>query len=126
MEVYSMIKIAGLDIFRPKDMVVEKTAIIQAEYTTCTGKVCGDIVGTKYSDDMELTWDCLTDEMVRKLSGMVGKETTMEFTDATGTRQTAEILISGFKGTPTRVTRPDGTAVFTDLACSVRMIGAAQ
>ena len=121
-----MIKIAGLDIFRPKDMVVEKTAIIQAEYTTCTGKVCGDIVGTKYSDDMELTWDCLTDEMVRKLSGMVGKETTMEFTDATGTRQTAEILISGFKGTPTRVTRPDGTAVFTDMACSVRMIGAAQ
>ena len=126
MEVYNMIKIAGLDIFRPKDMVVEKTAIIQAVYTTCTGKVCGDIVGTKYSDDMELTWDCLTDEMVRKLSGMVGKETTMEFTDATGTRQTAEILISGFKGTPTRVTRPDGTAVFTDLACSVRMIGAAQ
>lgn len=126
MEVYSMIKIAGVDIFRPKDMVVEKTAIIQAEYTTCTGKVCGDIVGTKYSDDMELTWDCLTDEMVRKLSGMVGKETTMEFTDATGTRQTAEILISGLKGTPTRVTRSDGTAVFTDLACSVRMIGAAK
>ena len=119
MEVYNMIKIAGLDIFRPKDMVVEKTAIIQAEYTTCTGKVCGDIVGTKYSDDMELTWDCLTDEMV-------GKETTMEFTDATGARQSAEILISGFKGTPTRVTRPDGTAVFTDLACRVRMIGAAQ
>ena len=126
MEVYSMIKIAGVDIFRPKDMVVEKTAIIQAEYTTCTGKVCGDIVGTKYSDDMELTWDCLTDDMVRKLSGMVGKETTMEFTDATGARQPAEILMSGFKGTPTRVTRPDGTAVFTDLACSVRMIGAAK
>ena len=126
MKVYSMIKIAGVDIFRPKDMVVEKTAIIQAEYTTCTGKVCGDIVGTKYSDDMELTWDCLTDEMVRKLSGMVGKETTMEFTDATRARQAAEILISGFKGTPTRVTRPDGTAVFTDLACRVRMIGAAK
>lgn len=126
MAVYSMIKIAGLDIFRPKDMAVEKTAIIQAEYTTCTGKVCGDIVGTKYSDDMELTWDCLTDEMVRKLSGMVGKETTMEFTDATGTRQTAEILISGFKGTPTRVTRSDGTAVFTNMTCSVRMIGAAK
>lgn len=126
MEVYSMIKIAGLDVFRPKDMAVEKTAIIQAEYTTSTGKVCGDIVGTKYSDDMELSWDYLTDEMVRKLSGMVGKETTMEFTDATGTRQTAEILISSFKGTPTRVTRPDGTAVFTNLACSVRMIGAAQ
>lgn len=126
MEVYSMIKIAGVDIFRPKDMVVEKTTIIQAEYTTCTGKVCGDVVGTKYSDDMELSWDYLTDDMVRKLSGMVGKETTMEFTDATGTRQTAEILISGFKGTPTRVTRPDGTAVFTDLACSVRMIGAAK
>lgn len=126
MAVYSMIKIAGLDIFRPKDMAVEKTAIIQAEYTTCTGKVCGDIVGTKYSDDMELTWDYLTDDMVRKLSGMVGKETTMEFTDATGTRQTAEILISGFKGTPTRVTRSDGTAVFTNMTCSVRMIGAAK
>lgn len=126
MKVYSMIKIAGLDIFRPKDMAIEKTAMIQAEYTTCTGKVCGDIVGTKYSDDMELSWDYLTDDMVRKLSGMVGKETIMEFTDATGTRQTAEILISGFKGTPTRVTRSDGTAVFTDLACSVRMIGAAK
>lgn len=126
MEVYSMIKIAGLDIFRPKDMAIEKTAIIQAEYTTCTGKVCGDIVGTKYSDDMELSWDYLTDDMVRKLSGMVGKETTMEFTDATGARQTAEILISGFKGTPTRVTRSDGTAVFADMACTVRMIGAAQ
>lgn len=126
MAVYSMIKIAGLDIFRPKDMAIEKTAIIQAEYTTCTGKVCGDIVGTKYSDDMELSWDYLTDGMVRKLSGMVGKETTMEFTDATGARQTAEILISGFKGTPTRVTRSDGTAVFTDMTCSVRMIGAAQ
>lgn len=126
MEVYSMIKIAGLDIFRPKDMAIEKTAIIQAEYTTCTGKVCGDIVGTKYSDDMELSWDYLTDDMVRKLSGMVGKETTMEFTDATGARQTAEILISGFKGTPTRVTRSDGTAVFTNMTCSVRMIGAAK
>lgn len=126
MAVYSMIKIAGLDIFRPKDMAVEKTAIIQAEYTTCTGKVCGDIVGTKYSDDMELSWDYLTDDMVRKLSGMVGKETTMEFTDATGARQTAEILISGFKGTPTRVTRSDGTAVFTNMTCSVRMIGAAK
>ena len=126
MAVYRMIKIAGLDIFRPKDMAIEKTAIIQAEYTTCTGKVCGDIVGTKYSDDMELSWDYLTDDMVRKLSGMVGKETTMEFTDATGARQTAEILISGFKGTPTRVTRSDGTAVFTDMTCSVRMIGAAQ
>lgn len=126
MAVYSMIKIAGLDVFRPKDMAVEKTAIIQAEYTTCTGKVCGDIVGTKYSDDMELSWDYLTDEMVRKLSGMVGKETIMEFTDATGTRQTAEILISGFKGTPTRVTRSDGTAVFTNMTCSVRMIGAAK
>ena len=49
MEVYNKIKIAGLDIFRPKDMVVEKTAIIQAEYTTCTGKVCGDIVGMIWS-----------------------------------------------------------------------------
>lgn len=126
MAVYRMIKIAGLDIFRPKDMAIEKTAIIQAEYTTCTGKVCGDIVGTKYSDDMELSWDYLTDDMVRKLSEMVGKETTMEFTDATGARQTAEILISGFKGTPTRVTRSDGTAVFTNMTCSVRMIGAAK
>ena len=126
MSVYNYIKIGGKNIYRPAEMNIEKTADIQAEYTTCTGKICGDVIGWKYSDDMNLQWDVLTDDMVRTISSLVGQETTMEFTDATGAKQVETILVSGMKGNPTRVTRADGTAVFTGIECEIRMIGASK
>lgn len=126
MDIFNYIKIGGVDFYRPADLSIKRTAQIQAEYTSCTGKVYGDIIGAKYDDDMNLQWDYLTDAMVQKLSSLIGQTTEIEFTDSTGATITETILVESLGGNPSRKTRADGTAVFTGLEASVKFIGAAE
>lgn len=70
-------------ILRPPTFAPQIEDIYAGEYTTCTGKIVGDVIGWKYSD-ATLTWDALPQSMVDVLVAMSG-ENTFEFMSPSGT-----------------------------------------
>lgn len=70
-------------ILRPPTFAPQIEDIYAGEYTTCTGKIVGDVIGWKYSD-ATLTWDALPQSMVDVLVAMSG-ENTLEFVSPSGT-----------------------------------------
>ena len=70
-------------IYRPPAFAPQIEDIYAGEYTTCTGKIVGDVIGWKYSD-ATLTWDALPQSMVDVLVEMTG-ENTLEFVSPSGT-----------------------------------------
>ena len=70
-------------IYRPPGFAPQMQDIYAGEYTTCTGKIVGDVIGWKYSD-ATLTWDALPQSMVDVLVAMSG-ENTLEFVSPSGT-----------------------------------------
>lgn len=77
------ITINGTQILRPPAFAPQIEDIYAGEYTTCTGKIVGDVIGWKYSD-ATLTWDALPQSMVDVLVAMSG-ENTLEFVSPSGT-----------------------------------------
>ena len=120
---FNFIKIGGAEIYRPKDLTLKKEADIQAQYTTCTGMICGDIVGVRYADDLNLEWDVLTDAMLIHVSNLVGKETTIEFLNENGEKISEKILVKSVGGKPTRSINPAGNPVWTGITAEIQFIG---
>lgn len=84
------ITINGNQILRPPAWAPQIEDIYAGEYTTCTGKTVGDVVGWKYSD-ATLTWDALPQSMVDVLVAMSG-ENTLTFVSPSGTATTETVI----------------------------------
>jgi len=63
------IEIGGQSIRRPDNFSPIREDIIQAEYTTCTGKRIFDYVGWRFGD-MTLSWQALSAWDVQKIAGL--------------------------------------------------------
>lgn len=84
------ITINGNQILRPPAFAPQIEDIYAGEYTTCTGKTVGDVVGWKYSD-ATLTWDALPQSMVDVLVAMSG-ENTIAFVNPSGAITTETVI----------------------------------
>lgn len=84
------ITINGNQILRPPAFAPQIEDIYAGEYTTCTGKTVGDVVGWKYSD-ATLTWDALPQSSVDVLVAMSG-ENTLSFVNPSGTTTTETVI----------------------------------
>lgn len=84
------ITINGNQILRPPAFAPQIEDIYAGEYTTCTGKTVGDVVGWKYSDTT-LTWDALPQSSVDVLVAMSG-ENTLTFVSPSGTTTTETVI----------------------------------
>lgn len=84
------ITINGNQILRPPTFAPQIEDIYAGEYTTCTGKTVGDVVGWKYSD-ATLTWDALPQSSVDVLVAMSG-ENTLSFVNPSGMITTETII----------------------------------
>lgn len=84
------ITINGNQILRPPAWAPQIEDIYAGEYTTCTGKTVGDVVGWKYSD-ATLTWDALPQSSVDVLVAMSG-ENTLTFVNPSGMITTETII----------------------------------
>ena len=117
--IFRKIMIDGRPYFRPNSFELKREDVYAAEYTTCTGKTIADKIGWKYSD-MTMKWDILTNEMLAALTALAG-ETALQFRDSDGTH-TERIIRRGFSNTPTRITGPEGTALWTNIEMEVSFI----
>lgn len=77
-------------ILRPPTFAPQIEDIYAGEYTTCTGKTVGDVVGWKYSD-ATLTWDALPQSSVDVLVAMSG-ENTLTFVNPSGMITTETVI----------------------------------
>ena len=84
------ITINGNQILRPPAFAPQIEDIYAGEYTTCTGKTVGDVVGWKYSD-ATLTWDALPQSSVDVLVAMSG-ENTLSFVNPSGMITTETVV----------------------------------
>ena len=84
------ITINGNQILRPPTFAPQIEDIYAGEYTTCTGKTVGDVVGWKYSD-ATLTWDALPQSSVDVLVAMSG-ENTLTFVNPSGMITTETVI----------------------------------
>lgn len=84
------ITINGNQILRPPTFAPQIEDIYAGEYTTCTGKTVGDVVGWKYSD-ATLTWDALPQSSVDVLIAMSG-ENSLTFVSPSGTTTTETVI----------------------------------
>ncbi len=84
------ITINGNQILRPPAWAPQIEDIYAGEYTTCTGKTVGDVVGWKYSD-ATLTWDALPQSSVDVLVAMSG-ENSLTFVSPSGTTTTETVI----------------------------------
>ena len=84
------ITINGNQILRPPAFAPQIEDIYAGEYTTCTGKTVGDVVGWKYSD-ATLTWDALPQSSVDVLVAMSG-ENTLSFVNPSGMITTETVI----------------------------------
>ena len=84
------ITINSNQILRPPTFAPQIEDIYAGEYTTCTGKTVGDVVGWKYSD-ATLTWDALPQSSVDVLIAMSG-ENSLTFVNPSGTTTTETVI----------------------------------
>ena len=101
------------------DFEIKREDVYAGEYTTCTGKLIADKIGWKYSD-LPMKWDVLPDEDLVYLTTLTGAFNLI-FRDSDG-QHTEQVIRKGFTNTPTRITGPEGSKIWTGVEMEVTFI----
>lgn len=117
--IFDTITINGTEVYRPNEFDVKREDVYAGEYVSLTGKTIADRIGWKYSD-MTLKWDALTDAMLQALIDLDGSFS-ISFEDSDG-QHTEQVIRRGFTNTPTRVTGPNGTKIWTGLEMEISFL----
>lgn len=117
--IFETININGTEIYRPNDFDVKREDVYAGEYVSLTGKTIADRIGWKFSD-MTLKWDALTDAMLQALISLDGSFS-ISFEDSDG-QHTEQAIRRGFTNTPTRITGPNGTKIWTGLEMEISFL----
>lgn len=117
--IYNKIYIDGRPYFRPNDFEIKREDVYAGEYTTCTGKLIADKIGWKYSD-LPMKWDILPDEDLVYLTTLTGAFNLI-FRDSDG-QHTETVIRKGFTNTPTRITGPEGSKIWTGIEMEVTFL----
>ena len=113
------IYINGRQVFRPNDFEIRREDVYAGEYTSCTGRILADKIGWKFSD-MTMKWDILPDADLAYLTTLSGPFA-LKFRDNDGAH-TETVIRRGFTNTPTRITGPEGSKIWTGVEMEVTFI----
>ena len=117
--IYNKIYIDGRPYFRPNDFEIRREDVYAGEYTSCTGRILADKIGWKFSD-LTMKWDILPDADLAYLTSLSGPFT-LKFRDNDGAH-TETVIRRGFTNTPTRITGPEGSKIWTGVEMEVTFI----
>lgn len=118
--IFNTISINSEIIYQGNDFTLQREYIYAAEYETCTGKRCADLVGWRYAD-LTIQWDTLPEEMLGYVMGLTGEAVDFTFTDELGNSITESVIPTVISSQATRLTNPyDGTAVWRNISLQLK------
>lgn len=122
--IFNTISINSEIIYQGNDFTLQREYIYAAEYETCTGKRCADLVGWRYAD-LTIQWDTLPEEMLRYVMGLTGEAVDFTFTDELGNSITESVIPTVISSQATRLTNPyDRSAIWKNVSLQLRFINA--
>ena len=121
--VFNTIKIGNDEIFRSNGFTLAREWIYAAEIVTCTGKVCADVVGWRYSN-LSLEWDNLPQAQLQKILALDGTEVDMTFINELNESVTEAVIPTITTAQVTRLTDPNGDVAWQGVKLEVRFINA--
>lgn len=121
--VFNTITLNGEEIFRGNEFNLSREWIYAGEYTTCTGKRVGDIVGWRYAD-LSLTWDNLPQSQLQKVIGLNGSAVAMTFSNEFNENVTEMVIPTVTTAQVTRLTDPQGNVAWSGIGLTLKFINA--
>lgn len=121
--VFNTITLNGEEIFRGNEFNLSREWIYAGEYTTCTGKLVGDIVGWRYAD-LSLTWDNLPQSQLQKVIGLNGSAVAMTFSNEFNENVTEMVIPTVTTAQVTRLTDPQGNVAWSGIGLTLKFINA--
>lgn len=121
--VFNTITLNGEEIFRGNEFNLSREWIYAGEYTTCTGKMVGDIVGWRYAD-LSLTWDNLPQSQLQKVIGLNGSAVAMTFSNEFNETVTEMVIPTVTTAQVTRLTDPQGNVAWSGIGLTLKFINA--
>lgn len=120
---FNTITIDGDEIFRGNSFTLQREYIYGAEITTCTGKVCADLIGWHYAD-LTLEWGNLPQVQLQKILALTGEAVEVTFSNEENETVTEEVIPSIIAASAQRFTDPYGDAAWTGIKLQLRFINA--
>ena len=121
--VFNTVEIDGNEIYRGNDFTLAREWIYAGEIVTCTGKVCADVVGWRYSN-LSLNWDNLPQDQLQAILALDGSEVNMTFSNEENTSVTEAVIPTVSTATVTRLTDPNGAVAWSGVKLELRFINA--
>ena len=121
--VFNTVEIDGNEIYRGNDFTLAREWIYAGEIVTCTGKVCADVVGWRYSN-LSLNWDNLPQDQLQAILALDGSEVNMTFSNEENTSVTEAVIPTVSTATVTRLTDHNGDVAWSGVKLELRFINA--
>lgn len=121
--VFNTITIDGQEIYRGNDFTLQREYIYAGEVVTCTGKLCADVVGWRYSP-LALQWDNLPQDQLQKILSLSGHEVNMTFSNEENETVTEAVIPTTTTAQVTRLTDPNGDVAWSGIGLEIRFINA--
>lgn len=121
--VFNSITINGVEIYRSNGFTLSREWIYAGEIVTCTGKVCADVVGWRYSN-LQLQWDNLPQDQLQALLALDGTEVNAVFANEENQTVTEAVIPIVSTATVTRLTDPQGDVAWSGVGLELRFINA--
>lgn len=121
--VFNTITIGENEIFRGNDFTLSREWIYAAEIVTCTGKLCADVIGWRYSN-LSLEWDNLPQDQLQTILALDGTEVDMTFSNELNESVTEKVIPTISTAQVTRLTDPSGNVAWAGIKLELRFINA--
>lgn len=121
--IFNTISIDGDEIYNGNGFTLQREWIYAGEVVTCTGKVCADVVGWRYSN-VNISWDNLPQDQLAVILELSGSAVEMEFKDEQNNIVTEEVIPIATTAQATRLTDPNGDSVWSGIGLEIRFINA--
>lgn len=121
--VFNTVTIDGNQIYRGNKFTLQREWIYAGEIVTCTGKVCADVVGWRYSN-LSLEWDNLPQDQLQAILALDGSEVNVTFSNEENQTVTEAVIPTVSTATVTRLTDPNGDVAWSGVKLELRFINA--
>lgn len=121
--IFNTITIDGTVIYRGNEFTLQREWIYAGEVVTCTGKVCADRVGWRYSN-VTITWDTLPQDQLQAILSLNGEAVDMTFSNEHNETVTEKVIPQVLSSQVTRYTDPHGNVAWKGISLELRFINA--
>ena len=113
--VFNSISFGADEIYRGNDFTLSREYIYAGEYTTCTGKRCGDLVGWRYAD-LTISWDNLPQTQLDVILSLTGQEVEMTFDNERNESVKEKVIPRVIASSASSLTDPHGDPAWVDVS----------